>query len=98
MAKNTLYTENDFVDVYDANGVKLDSVPKAWVGTDLLPAGVTDKAPKSDDDVKIPDGDPSEDWTVPQLTAWATKQEPPVDLGGATKKDDIVAIVVKPAV
>ncbi len=35
-----LYQEADFVKVVDqAGNVQADSVPKAWVGTDLLPAG-----------------------------------------------------------
>lgn len=34
------YTDKDFVDVVDEAGEPAGSVPKAWVGTDLLPAGV----------------------------------------------------------
>lgn len=34
------------------------------------------------------DGDPSGDWTAKQLKAWAKAHD--VDLGGATRKDDIL--------
>jgi hypothetical protein len=92
MAKNTLYTDKDFVDVYDGNGVKLGPVPKSWLGTDLLPAGVTDKAPASDKaDVVIPDGDASEDWTADQLKAYAKREN--IALGSATSKGDIVKVI-----
>jgi hypothetical protein len=52
MADNTLkpYKESDFVDVVDAAGDPLEHpVPKAWLGTDLLEAGVkkAGKASKS---------------------------------------------------
>lgn len=39
-AKSNAYTDRDFVFVQDAAGVvQVDQVPKAWVGTDLLPEG-----------------------------------------------------------
>lgn len=99
-----LYKDSDLVDVVDENDVPLEApVPKKWIGTDLLPAG-TKKAGKKaadkktgDDPVEVPDGAPTADWTVPQLTAYAAAQEPPIDLGDAKKKDDIVALVVPPA-
>jgi hypothetical protein len=92
MAKNTLYTDKDFVDVYDGNGVKLDPVPKSWLGTELLPDGVTDKAPKSDkDDVVIPEGNASEDWTAEQIKAYAKREN--IALGSATSKGDMVKAI-----
>lgn len=88
----TLFTDSDFVDVYDGNGVKLDPVPKSWLGTDLVPEGVTNKAPKSEkDDVVIPDGDASEDWTADQLKAYAKREN--IALGSATSKGDIVKVI-----
>lgn len=103
MVKDNQYEEKDFVDVVDENDVPLEApVPKRWLGTDLLPPGTKKAAAKTTDPaparpVEIPAGEPVAEWTVPQLTAWAAAQEPPVDLDGKTKKDDIVAIVVKPA-
>jgi hypothetical protein len=41
--------------------------------------------------VVIPEGDPSDDWKVDQLKAYAKEHE--VDLDGATKKDDILAAI-----
>jgi hypothetical protein len=101
--KTNAYDDSDFVEVVDANDVPLpDPVPKRWLGTDLLAPGVKKATAKSVDKtpepVEIPEGLPAESWTVPQLTKWASLQEPPVDLEGKTKKDDIVAIVVKPTV
>lgn len=40
--------QSDFVDVFDAEGVKVASVPKAWVGTRLLPKGWTPKGKKAE--------------------------------------------------
>jgi hypothetical protein len=39
----------------------------------------------------FPEGEPAKAWTVTQLTAWAAEHA--VDLGGATKKDDILAAI-----
>lgn len=43
--KNGMYESKDFVDVVDGQGRTQPAVPKAWVGTDLLPEGT--KAAKS---------------------------------------------------
>lgn len=42
--------KTDFVDVFDAEGVKVASVPKAWVGTRLLPKGWSPKGKKAESD------------------------------------------------
>lgn len=39
----------------------------------------------------IPEGDPSEDWTVKELDAYAEREG--IDLAGATKKADKVAAI-----
>lgn len=44
------------------------------------------------DEVEIPEGDPTDKWTVPQLKAYATANT--VDLGEAKNKDDILAVLV----
>lgn len=41
------YTEKDMVEVVDEQGNDLPSVPKAWLNTDLLPAGVKKKSKSS---------------------------------------------------
>lgn len=51
-------------------------------------------APKSDP-TEIPEGDPTDKWTVPQLTAYAEKHG--IDLEGATKKAEVAAKVIPPA-
>lgn len=51
------YEEKDFVEVFDADGIQLPSVPKEWVGTRLLPKGVsTSKAGKSKSEAKQSSG------------------------------------------
>lgn len=95
MVKDNLYEEKDYVDVVDEHGVPLEApVPKSWIGTDLLPPGAkkAGKADKADDVVEVPEGAPTADWTVPQLTAYAARES--IELGDAKKKDDIVKIVV----
>jgi len=42
---------------------------------------------------EVPEGDPGESWTVAQLRAFAEANG--IDIAGATKKDDILAAVVK---
>lgn len=94
-----VYTEKDFVDVVDGEGNALDPVPKQWLGTDLVPAGVkkAGKASKSDggssssDKVEVPEGDPSEDWTVKQIDAYAAGHG--IDLGDASNKADKLAVI-----
>lgn len=98
--KTNAYEESDFVDVVDENDVaQADPIPKQWLGTELAPglkkADSSSSSKKKDDKpVEIPEGLPTDEWTVPQLTAYAAKQEPPIDLGDAKKKDDILAKVV----
>lgn len=36
---SNLYAEKDFADVVDEDGEVVGRAPKAWAGTDLLPAG-----------------------------------------------------------
>ena len=42
-------------------------------------------------EVEIPEGDPSESWKVDQLKAYAADKG--IDLGDATKKADILAVL-----
>jgi len=94
------YTEKDFVDVVDAEGKPLGSVPKAWIGTDLLPDGAkkagksakSDKPSDSSESVTVPEGDPSDDWTVKQLDAYAADHG--IDLSGASNKTEKLEAIV----
>jgi len=64
-----------------------------------LAALVSQEEPVGDDDTStdqpFPDGDPSGEWTAKQLKAWAKAHD--VDLGGATRKDDILAALTETA-
>ena len=49
--------------------------------------------PEADASGEVPEGDPSEDWTVKQLKAFAASKG--IDLGDAKSKGDILATVSK---
>lgn len=53
-----------------------------------------ESGPASEPQSDIPDGDPSESWTVPQLRAYAKREE--ISLAGADKKADILAVINTP--
>lgn len=60
------YDKSDFVDVVDAAGNAIPgmpSVPKAWLGTDLVPPGTKKGTPSTDDSPSEPAGNASrEEW------------------------------------
>lgn len=93
------YTEKDFVDVVDEAGEPAGSYPKAWQGTEFWPDGVKpagrtssrQSAPAPDAPVEIPEGDPSDDWKVPQIDAYAAREG--IDLGDAKNKADKLAAI-----
>ena len=70
------YKKSDIVDVVDENDQPLGSVPKQWIGTDLLPASAkkAGKSQSSSEPVEVPDGEPTEKWTVPQLDLYASEK------------------------
>ncbi len=91
-----MFTDKDMVDVFDEAGEPAGRVPKSWVGTDLLPHGVGKSkggasASTADEPVEIPDGEPSDDWTVKQIDAYASREG--FDLGDASNKGDKLAAV-----
>lgn len=93
------YSAKDFVDIVDKDGNALDPVPKTWLGTDLVPAGVTkagkggkaSKSEESDNAVEVPEGDPSDAWSVKQIDAYAADHG--IDLSGASNKADKLAVI-----
>ncbi|MFJ1461832.1 hypothetical protein [Nocardia sp. N2S4-5] len=74
-----IFTPADAVPTW---AVKKITNPAAW-------------AEEPEDDSAPPAGDPSEAWTVAELKAWAADPEHPVDLGEATKKADILAVITE---
>ena len=91
----TNYAEKDYVQVAVKGSEEPlpDPVPRSWLGTDLLPDDVVEFKPaKADPPVEIPEGEPGEKWTVAQIDAYAAEHE--VDLGGASKKDEKLALIV----
>lgn len=100
MSKNqskTVYAEKDYVQVgYEGASEPLpDAVPKTWLSTDLLPDGVVEfkASTKADAPVEIPDGEPTEKWTVPQIELYGTEHD--VDLASASKKDEKLALIIE---
>lgn len=99
MVKDNQYESKDFIDVVDEHDNPLpDPVPKRWLGTDLLPPGVKKASAKSTEKtsdpkaVEIPEGEPTEAWTVPQIDKYAEVNE--VDLGDVKKKDEKLPLIV----
>lgn len=94
----TTYTDKDFVDVVDAEGNDLTHpIPKQWIGTDLAPdvkkkSGGSSSSSGSGD-VEIPEGDPSDSWTVKQIDAYAKANE--IDLGDASNKGEKLEAISK---
>ncbi|GAB2519489.1 hypothetical protein [Paramicrobacterium agarici] len=56
---------------------------------------VEESAKRESKTVEIPEGKPEEKWTNAQLTAYAEREQ--IDLDGATKKGDIIAVLTKPS-
>jgi len=48
---------------------------------------------EQDESVEIPEGKPSRQWNKPQLAAYAERED--IDLGDASTKDDILAVLSK---
>ena len=106
MSTDNVYKAKDVVKV--SRGSEEDGtyqeqeVPKRWLGTDLLESDWKQVGGKSSssssDDVEIPEGDPSEEWTHKQLDAYAAAQQPPVNVSGISNKADKIAAINKASV
>lgn len=95
-----IYGESDFVQVKqgDSDEPLPDPVPKKWIGTDLLPDDVTlfeggKSSAKSDAPVVIPEGDPTDKWTLKELDAYAEREKIDLSSAGAKKDERLAAIV-----
>lgn len=87
-----LYTDSDMVDaVFAGEEVK---IPKKWVGTEYADGYVlADKAAKGSEPVVVPEGAPTDEWTVPQLDKYAADNA--VDgYSAAKKKDEKLPLIV----
>lgn len=107
MVKDNQYEDKDFVDVVDENDVPLEApVPKRWLGTDLLPPGTKKAGAKSADKVPdktnetpvgIPEGDPTEEWTIKQIDAYAEREKIDLKDAGKAKAEKLAAIAAAKA-
>jgi hypothetical protein len=93
--KTSMYEKDDFIDVVDANGAPHPPIPKQWLGTEHAPG--FKKAPKDGEKapaapVQIPTGEPTDDWTIPQIDKYVADNS--VDLGDAKKKDQKLPLIV----
>ena len=61
----------------------------------LIDRGLIEKVkaakPESSTEVTVPEGDPSDKWTVPQLELFAKQKE--IDLGSASSKPEKLAVI-----
>jgi len=58
-------------------------IERGWTSPEMFPDGVP---------LELPDGEPSDKWTNPQLVAYAGVHG--IDLAGATKKADLLVAVL----
>lgn len=92
----TNYADKDFVQVVrEGSDEPLpDLVPKSWLGTDLLEDDVVEfkGGSKPTEPVTIPEGEPTDKWTVPQIDLYAETHT--VDLGSASTKGEKLPVIV----
>lgn len=81
----------DFINVTNTHG-DTQRIPDNWL--DLFPGQFTvpDDEPTSSD---LPEGDPTKDWTIAQLEAYA--RDHGVDVTGAKKKADLLTAIEQAA-
>lgn len=65
--------------IHDQSGARVSVADGKVLGVGFTPIG------------EEPSGEPGASWTVGELKAYA--EENGIDLGGATKKDDIIAVI-----
>lgn len=80
-------------DAGDAKAFGPDDTVPAWAEKQITNPKAWEGEGDDESDEEIPEGDPSEDWKVDQLKAYAEREG--VDLGGATKKADILTAVTR---
>ena len=86
--KYTYFYEGATVpDGYDK--ANLEGLAGAGLVSEIVPESDAD----ADASVEVPEGDPSETWTVKQLKAFADAKG--IDLGDAKSKGDVLAAVSK---
>lgn len=84
------------VHVYDDQGVAHvfgpDAEVPAWAAAKITnPSAWDSEELVIEDETSDPDDRPTEEWTVPDIRAWAELAE--IDLGDATKKADILKVI-----
>ncbi|MEU1432135.1 hypothetical protein ABZ412_34215 [Nocardia sp. NPDC005746] len=88
-----------FVHVHDEDGVTHilgpdDTVPAELAKLITNPDAWADP-PDPEPAQQVPESEPSESWTVPQLRDYAADKK--IDLGDATKKADVLAVIAAAA-
>lgn len=68
------------------NSVEFGQADRAVTGDQT-----SDQTSDQVDEVELPEGDPTEEWTVAQLEQYATGHD--IDLTGATRKADVLAAI-----
>ncbi len=86
----SVYTKKDVVERVDILTGETVTIPKKWIGTEYEQGYV-----KAAEEVAIPEGNPEDAWTVPQIDAYAAREA--IDFGDATtkpKKLEVIAAAI----
>ena len=94
------YTDKDMVDAV-VNGDEVQ-IPKAWIGTELVTDDieVKGKAGKAPEDVTLPEGDPSDEWSRAQLDKHAVEvaKVDEAEVRKAGNKGEVLDLIAKASV
>ena len=94
------YTDKDMVDAV-VNGEEVQ-IPKSWVGTDKITddVEVKGKAGKAPEDVTLPEGDPTDEWSRAQLDQHAVEvaKVDEAEVRKANNKGEVLDLIAKASV
>lgn len=76
--------------ILQAGDIVPEGVDQAQLDS-LEKRGLIEQLPEENDEVEIPEGDPAESWTVPQLKAYAKAKG--IELGKVKSKPEVLALV-----
>lgn len=80
-----------FVEAYAISTGRKMEVPEHFIGHPKLGRDLALTPSQRDQAAELPEGEPTEEWTVKQLEQYARNHQ--VDLAGATRKVDILTAI-----
>ena len=92
------YTDKDMVDAV-VNGEEVQ-IPKAWVGTDKITDEVKGEAGNASEDVSLPEGGASDEWSRAQLDKHAVEvaKVDEAEVRKASNKGEVLDLIAKASV